>query len=227
MWDAVGSAGGAFEEVDGGGAAVEDPAEVCAHAEGPVHGAGGDAEDAFEFVHEGEGIAGWAIEFIHEGEDGDAAAAADLEELAGLAFDAFTGVDDHDGGVDGGEDAVGVFGEVAVAGGIEEIDDAAAVFELKDGGADGDAPLFFHFHPVGGCGALVFAGGDGACEVEGAAEEEEFFGEGGFPCVRVGDDGEGAPALDFFGKDHLGATPALGGGREWLWWRGVWGFILW
>ena len=158
--DAVGTAGGAFEEVDRGSAAVVHSAEVGAHAEGPVHGAGGNAEDAFQFVHEVERIAGRAVQFVHEREDRDAAAAADFEELAGLAFDAFACVDDHDGGVDGGENAVGILREVAVAGRVEKIDDAAVVFELEDGGADGDAALLFHFHPVRRGGALVFAGGD-------------------------------------------------------------------
>jgi hypothetical protein len=40
-------------------------------------------------------------------------------------LDALAGVDDHDGGVDGGEHAVGVLGEVLVARGVEQVDHAA------------------------------------------------------------------------------------------------------
>jgi hypothetical protein len=196
-WGAVGTVDGAFEEVDLLVFAIVDAFEAGAVAEGPVEWVGGDAEDGFEFVQQIERRACGPVEFVHEGEDGDAAAAADFEEFAGLAFDAFAGIDDHDGGIDGGEDAVGVFGEVFVAGGVEDVDDAVFVFELEDGGGDGDAALFFEFHPVGRGGALVFARGDGACEVEGAAVEEEFLGEGGFAGVRVGDDGEGAAAFHF------------------------------
>ena len=194
---AEGPAGGAFEEVDGGVASVVEAAEEATEAEGPVDGAGGDAEDGFEFVDEFERRFGGPIEFVHEGEDGDAAFATDFEEFAGLGLDPVAGVDDHDGGIHGGEDAVGVFGEVFVTGGVEEVNDAVFVFELEDGGGDGDAALFFEFHPVGGGGALVFAGGDGAGKLNGAAVEEEFFGEGGFAGVGVRDDGEGAATRHF------------------------------
>src|SRR5207249_2637022 len=46
-------------------------------------------------------------------------------------------------------------------------------------------------------GALVFAGGDGAGELEGAAVEEELFGERRLSRVGVGDDREGAAAGHF------------------------------
>jgi hypothetical protein len=210
---AEGAAGGAFEEVYCGVAAVVEAAEEAAEAEGPVDGAGGDAEDGFEFVDEFERRFGGPVEFVHEGEDGDASFATDFEEFAGLGLDAVAGVDDHDGGVDGCEDTVGVFGEVFVAGGVEEVDDAVFVFELEDGGGDGDAALFFEFHPVGGSGALVFAGGDGACELDGAAVEEEFFGEGGFAGVGVRDDGEGAAAGDFLDGGHAGGDGRAGRGK--------------
>lgn len=72
-----------------------------------------------------------------------------------------------------------------MTGGVEDVYDAVFVFELEDGGGDGDAALFFEFHPIRGGAALVFAGGDGAGEVEGAAVKEEFFGECCFACVRV------------------------------------------
>jgi hypothetical protein len=149
--------GGALEEVEVAGAAVEHALELPAHAEGPVHGGGGDAEHAFQLVEQFDGGDRLAVHLVHEGEDGDAALAADLEELAGLGLDALAGVDHHDGGVDGGEDAVGVLGEVLVARGVEQVDDAVAVFELQHGGADGDAALALQLHPVGGGGALVLA----------------------------------------------------------------------
>jgi hypothetical protein len=59
-----------------------------------------------------EGVAALAVHLVAEGQDGEVAQAADLEELAGLGFDALGAVDDHDGGVHGRERAVGVLGEV-------------------------------------------------------------------------------------------------------------------
>jgi hypothetical protein len=86
-----------------------------------------------------------------------------------------------------------------MAGGVEQVDDALFVGELEDGGADGDAPLPLHGHPVGGGTALVFAGADASGKVDGVAVEQEFFGEGGFACVGVGDNGEGASVGVGFG----------------------------
>ena len=89
---------------------------------------------------------------------GHAAPAADLEELAGLAFDALAGVDDHDHRVDRGQHAVGVLGEILVAGRVEQVDAVAAVVELQDGRADGDAalaapaPSSRRWSPAGSCG---------------------------------------------------------------------------
>ena len=77
---------------------------------------------------------------------------------------------------------------------VENIDHAVLVFELQDGGGNGDAALLFHLHPVGGGGTLVFLRGDGAGQLERAAVEEEFFRQGRFPRIGVGDDREGTAA---------------------------------
>lgn len=51
-----------------------------------------------------------------------------------MYFDAFGGVDYDDYAVDGCEGAVGVFGEVLVAGGVEDVDFVVVVVEFHDGG---------------------------------------------------------------------------------------------
>ncbi len=43
---------------------------------------------------------------------------------------------------------------------------------------------------------------DGAGELNGAAEQQELFGEGRLAGVRMGDDGEGTAALRFSGKSR-------------------------
>ena len=130
------SAGGALEEVDFAGAAVEDAAEGRAVAEGPDDGGGLEAEDGFEFVEELKGVARGAVALVHEGEDRDAAAASDFKECTSLGFHAFSGVNNHERGVDGGEYAISIFGEILMAGSVEEVHRAAGVIELEDGGAD-------------------------------------------------------------------------------------------
>ena len=75
---------------------VVDAAELGPHADGPVHRVGANAEHLLQLVHQLQRLAPVAVELVDEGEDGDAAHAADLEELAGLRLDALGGVDEHD-----------------------------------------------------------------------------------------------------------------------------------
>ena len=112
---------------------------------------------------------------------------ADLEELAGLGAPRLGPVDDHDGAVDGHERAVGVLGEVLVAGGVQDVDAEAVVLELQHRGRDGDAALLLNFHPVGGGGAGALAL-DLAGLGNGAAVQQEFFRQGRLAGVRVRDD---------------------------------------
>ena len=105
------------------GAAVEHPPERRAVAERPDHRRGLEAEHVFQLIEQRDRIARRPVALVHEREDRHPAAAADLEELAGLGLDALGGVDHHEGGVDRGQHAVGVLREVLVAGGVEQVDD--------------------------------------------------------------------------------------------------------
>ena len=80
---------------------------------------------------------------------------------------------------------------------VQNVDAEAFVLELEHRGGDGDTALFFDFHPVGHRRPGIFFALDHAGLVDGPAVEQEFFGQSCFACVRVGDDGEGAPAVDF------------------------------
>ena len=135
------------------------------------------------------------------------------KSLRVCALDALAGVDDHDGGIHGGEHAVGVLGEILVARRVEQVDDAAVVFELQHGGGDRDAALAFQFHPVGGRGALVFARGHAAGELHRAAVEQEFLRQRRLAGVRVGNDGERAAATDLAGGARGIGRRRGGGGR--------------
>jgi hypothetical protein len=193
------------------GKALVDAAEIRAHPQRIIHGTGCQAEHIFEFVEQLERLERRAVELVHEGENGDAAPAADLEKLAGLRLDALARVDDHDGGIDGRQHAVGVFGKILVARGVEEIDPIAGIIELQDGRGNRNAALAFQFHPIGGGSALPAPGGDRAGQLQRAAVEEEFFGEGGLARVRVTDDGERPAPGDFGGERGDHGAGRLGG----------------
>ena len=77
------------------------------------------------------------------------ARAADLEQLQRLRFDALGRVEHHHHGVDGGQHAVGVLGEVAVAGRVEQVQFVIAVREVERRRGDRDPALLLHVHPVG------------------------------------------------------------------------------
>ena len=175
--------------------AIVHAAEARAIAQRPVDWVGVDAEHGFQFIEQIHGWPGGAVQFVHESEDRHAAAAADFKEFARLAFDALARIDHHHGGIDGSEYPVGVFREIFVPRGVEDVDDAVLVLELQDRRADRDAALLFQIHPVGGGGALVFACGDAAREVERAAVEQEFLSQCRLAGIRVGNDRKRAAAL--------------------------------
>ena len=136
------------------------------------------------------------VQLVDEGHDRGVAHPADLHELLGLGLDPLAAVDDHQRAVHGGEDPVGVLGEVLVAGGVQEVDLEVPVVELHHRRRDGDPPLLLDRHPVARRVPPGLAGLDGAGELDRPAEEEELFGERRLSGVGVADDAEGPALLD-------------------------------
>src|SRR3954463_3423155 len=136
-----------FEEMDKPGSSVVNAAKIGAVAERPINGIGVDAENAFQFIEQHERIFCRPIQLVHDSEDGDAALAADLEEFACLGLNAFGSVNDHYGGIDGCQNAIGIFGKIFMAGSIQQVHTITAILELQDGGTDGNATLALQFHP--------------------------------------------------------------------------------
>ena len=120
-----------------------------------------------------------------------------LEELPGLELHALGTVDDHYGTVGSHEGAVGILGEILMAGGVQNVDAETIVAELHHRRGDGDAALLFDLHPVGG-------GGPGALALDltrlsnGAAIEQKLLRQCSFTGVRVGNDGKCPPPGYFF-----------------------------
>ena len=134
------------------------------------------------------------VVLVEEREHRQAAGPADLEQLERLGLDALGRVEHHHDGVDAGEHAVGVLGEVAVAGRVEQVDDVVAVRELQHRRADRDAALALQLHPVRRRRPPPVAGLDRAGPLHGAGVEQELLGQRRLAGVGVADDGERAPA---------------------------------
>ena len=193
----LGRAGGLHQAVGG---EVVDPFELAAHAGGPAHRADVELELVGDFIEQAEGFAAFAIDLVDEGDDGDVAQAADFEQLAGLRLDPLGRVDHHDGGIDRGQRAIGVFGKIFVARRVEQVEGdgfpVAGPLERHDRRGDGDAALLLDLHPVGAGAAVRPARLDLARQVDGAAFEQQLFGQRGLARVRVGNDREGAAGWD-------------------------------
>ena len=195
----------ALEKVQLLGQSVVNPAELVAISNGPIHRECADSKHALEFVKEGDRIFGGTIALIDKGKNRDATAAANLEEFARLRLDTFSGVDDHDRGINRGEHAVGVLGEILVAWRVKQVHAIAVVVKLQHRRRDGDTALLLQFHPVGGSRALILARGDTPGQRDRAAIEEKLLSESRLSGVRVRDDREGS-AGEVFGR-HSGDPP--------------------
>ena len=171
-----------------------------------------EAQHPLDLVEQLDGLAALPVHLVHEGHDRGVAQPAHLHQPDGPRLDAAGAVDDHEGGIDGGQGAVGVLGEILVAGGVEQVHDAPGVGELHHRGGDGDAALLLELHPVGGGVSRRLAPLDGAGKPDRAAEQQQLLGEGGLARIGVGDDRERAPACDLgedFTVGHVGIRRVL------------------
>ena len=165
--------------------------EVAALADRPGGRADVELQLVLDLVDDLEGVAGLAVHLVAEGQDRQVAQPADLEELAGLALDALGAVDHHHRGVDRGQRAVGVLGEVRVAGGVDEVEPPVAERERHRRGGDRDAALLLDLHEVGAGAPRLALGAHLAGHLDRAAVEQELLGQRGLAGVGVRDDREG------------------------------------
>ena len=144
-----------------------------------------------DLIEQFERVTTRAIPLVDEGDDRNLPIATDLEQFAGLGFDALRTVEHHDRGVGCREHAIGVLGEVTVARRVEQVEDLLAIRKLEHGRSDRDTALLLEFHPVRGGGSTIALrlhrpGTAG----EYSAIEQELFGERRLARVGVRDDRE-------------------------------------
>lgn len=170
---------------------------MSCRADRPSDGGGVQRQLLLDLVQNLERIAAFAVHLVDEGDDRNVAQPTDLEQFQRARLDALGGVDDHNGRVDRRQRAVGVVGEVLVAGRVEQVEDIVLVLEGHHRGDDRNAALALDLHPVGTGLDLVLLGLDLAGKLNGATEQQQLFGERGLAGVRVRDDREGAAARHF------------------------------
>ena len=156
----------------------------------------GNLEIGFDVAQQLERIFTHPVALVDEGEDRHAATLADGEQLPGAILDSFAIVEQHHRAVGGDECAVGVFGEVLVAGGVEQVDVIAVIHELHHARRDTDAALLFELHPVRRGVARRTPRLDRPGEVDRSPVEQELFREGRLPGVGVADDGKRPAGAD-------------------------------
>ena len=173
-------------------APVDQAPEVARVAHRPGDGHRLQVEPSLDLVEQLEAVAARPVPLVDEREQGHVAGPAHLEQLERLRLDALGRVEHHHRGVDRGQHPVGVLGEVAVAGRVEQVEHVVAVRELQHRGGDRDAPLLLELHPVGPGAPPLTPGLDLTGLLHRPAVQQELLGEGGLARVGVADDGEGA-----------------------------------
>ena len=178
--------------------------EIAAAADRPGHRRGVERQRLFDLVQKLEGIAAFAVHLVDEGDDGNIPETAHLEQFARPRLDALGRVDHHDGGIDRGQRAIGVFGKVLMARRVQQVEHQPLELERHHRGHDRDTALALDLHPVGTGIAPLALGLDLACEIDGAAEQQQLFRQRGLAGVGMGDDRKGPPSRHLLGKRRTG-----------------------
>ena len=174
---------------------VINPLKHAAHTGGPAHRAHVQRQHIGDFVHQIERLPPLTVHLVDEGDNRHAAQPAHLKQFARLRLDALRGVDDHDGGINGGQRAIGVFGKILVPRRVQQVEGDTLPFKRHHAGGHGNPALLFNLHPVGPRASRRAAGLHLARQVNSAALQQQFLGQRGLTRVGVGDNGEGAAAI--------------------------------
>ena len=133
-----------------------------------------------------------AVHLVDEGQLGHPVLVGLVPYGFGLGLDPAHRVEDPDGPVQHPQGPLHLDGEIHVARGIDDIDDAALPLAGSHRRGNGDAPFLLFGHPVHDRGAVV----DFAHLVGAAGIIEDALRQGGLAGVDVGNDAEIANGLE-------------------------------
>ena len=204
----VGVAGGRGQAVDDG---FQHAFDVEAGFGRDLDGFGGvEADDVLDLLLDALGLGGGQVDLVEDRDDLVLGVQRLVDVGQRLGFDALRGVDHQQRAFAGGEAAADLVGEIDVARGVHQVERVGlAVLGLvgeTDGlRLDGDAALLLQIHVVEHLlGHFPRA--------EGAGVLDQPVGQGGFPVVDMGDDGEVADVAEISLR-HAGDV------------GGFWGFV--
>ena len=110
-----------------------------------------DFQLVLDFIQQLHRIANITVQLVHKGQDRRIAQTGNFHQLTGPVLNAFRGVDDHQTAVNRRQSTVGIFGEVFVPRGVQQVNQAVVIRKLHNRGSNGDTTLLFHLHPVRFC----------------------------------------------------------------------------
>ena len=185
-------AGRAFRARDRARGQVHHAFEQTAHAHRPRHRHHIQRQRIGHFVQRFKHAAPLAIDLVDKGDDRHLSQAAHFEQFARLRLDPFGRVDHHDRRIDRGQRAIGIFGKVLVARGVEQVEDDAVLLKGHDRAGHRNPALLLDLHPVGPGTPRLSPRLDLSGQVDRPALQQQLFGQGGLARVGVRDDGKGA-----------------------------------
>ena len=154
-----------------------------------------DAEHALDLARDPVGVGGGEVDLVHRGDDREVVLEGEVAVGEGLRLDPLRRVDEEQRAFARGEAARHLVPEVDVAGRVDQAEDVVLPLEAHVLGLDGDAALALEVHRVEVLRPHV-AG------VDRAGELQDPVGERGLAVVDVGDDREGAEAVERAHRAH-------------------------
>ncbi len=162
----------------------------------PGEGTDLDVELGFHLVQQVRGVAALEVHLVDEHNHRRVPHAAHLHEALGLGLHAFYTIDDQNHAVHRCQGPVGVLREIAVTGCVQEVDEKVLVVKRHHRRRHRDATLPLDFHEVR-CGRLRdLVVLHRPRRLDGPTKQQKLLCQGGFPCIRVGDDGERSSTFD-------------------------------
>ncbi len=176
--------------------------EARATAHWPVHRKTLQTKYVFNLIQQLQRLTSGTIAFVDKSENRNPAMSADLEQFKRLLFNPLGAIQYHHGSVHRHQHAISVLRKIAVTGSIQQIDITATVIKLQYRRGNGNTALTFDFHPVGS-GGLIFAVAHPSRQIDRPSVQQEFFRQGGLPCIRVRNNGECSPSTNFLYQAHV------------------------